>query len=183
MNNIKKIFLISDTHFGHQNMIEYCGRPVSFEDRLWAGLEQIDANDILIHLGDICIGKDAEVHQKISKYKFKKILVKGNHDHKNNNWYTSHGWDFVCDNFMWTLHEKNIIFSHKPMKINDDKNTINIHGHLHNALPKLLKNSFKWIGIEKPDHYNIDMITDRHKLIACELLDYKPILLEKAINL
>ncbi len=57
-----KIYITTDTHFDHANMIKYCGRPENFNEIIWKGLEQIKNNDILIHLGDLCIGNDVENH-------------------------------------------------------------------------------------------------------------------------
>ena len=51
-------WVMTDFHFGHKAMIELCGRPINFEDRILKGLKIIKDEDILIFLGDICIGKD-----------------------------------------------------------------------------------------------------------------------------
>lgn len=50
------IYIITDTHFNHSAMIPYCGRPENFDELIWKGLDQLKDDDILIHLGDICIG-------------------------------------------------------------------------------------------------------------------------------
>jgi len=76
------IYIISDTHFNHKNMIEYCGRPENFEDLIWENLKKIPSDAQLFHLGDICLGKDIEVHQRLSTYPFNKTLISGNHDKK-----------------------------------------------------------------------------------------------------
>jgi len=80
-----RIYLITDTHFNHTNIIKYQHRPENFEKLIIKGLSILQPNDILIHLGDICLGKDAEVHSKIMPFLahlHSKILVIGNHDHK-----------------------------------------------------------------------------------------------------
>ena len=165
-----KTYIISDTHFNHNKpMIEWCGRPKDFNDILWKNLNLIGDNDMLIHLGDICIGKDLETHDKLSKFKFKKILVKGNHDRKSNNWYLEHGWDFVCEEFKDSFFGKNILFSHMP-RVWDGVYDINIHGHFHNSdhrrhEPELLK-------IEN----------GYQKLYAPEYENYYPLNLEKFIK-
>ena len=157
------IYVISDTHFNHtQKMIEYCGRPENFEDLLWKNLEQIHDGDLLIHLGDVCIGNDAAVHGMLMGYKFKKFLVKGNHDRKSNTWYLQHGWDFVCEEFKDTLFGKNILFSHMP-RVWDGVYDVNIHGHFHNSDHRR----------QEPDLFKIH--NGYQKLYAPEYLDYKPI--------
>ena len=54
-----KFWVISDTHFNHDNLIEYCARPKDHGDRLKRALFTIPDTDTLIHLGDVCIGGDA----------------------------------------------------------------------------------------------------------------------------
>jgi calcineurin-like phosphoesterase family protein len=82
----KQLWISSDTHFNHKNIIKY-GRPEDFEEQIKDGLKDISGNDILIHLGDVCIGKDAENNEYLSNIKGKHILVKGNHDNKSTNFY------------------------------------------------------------------------------------------------
>ena len=128
-----KIFIISDTHFNHTKpMVDWCGRPENFEELLWKGLEKLPEDCLLIHLGDICIGNDLEVHNAIADLPYRKVLVKGNHDSKSNSWYFEHGWDFVCDRFDFEMFGKKIAFTHIPIAW-DGYHDFNIHGHFHNS--------------------------------------------------
>lgn len=159
------IWVVSDLHFLHDNLIkeEYCSRPENHSEKIFEYLMQIPKKDILVCLGDISIGKELEVYDTFIKpIKCKKILVKGNHDRKSNNWYLNHGWDFVCYSFQDTYRKKKILFSHYP-KCADDYD-LNIHGHLHN-------NIYKW---EKLNEENKSFVNDKHLLISMELMDYKP---------
>jgi len=127
----RKTWIISDTHFNHNALIEYCNRPVNFEKRIFKHLNTLEQEDMLIHLGDVCLGKDQKMHDKyISTLSCRKILVRGNHDHKSNTWYLNNGWDFICKTFRDKYFGKKILFSHKPMI--DDGYELNIHGHFHN---------------------------------------------------
>lgn len=124
-------WLISDTHFNHLKLEEWGMRSGDWQDRLWAFLVNIPEKDILIHLGDVCIGEDGEVHKKIAALRVhKKILIRGNHDKKSLNWYQSHGWDFVCDGLELEYRGHNIHLSHRPSRP-QEKKTLNIHGHTH----------------------------------------------------
>ena len=133
--SVPKIILTTDWHIFHEKMIELCGRPVGFEEKIYRGLQAVlQPEDILIHLGDICLksGKEAEAHERFIKpFPCKKWLVRGNHDRKSNHWYLSHGWDFVADTFRDSYFGKVVAFSHIPMA--DDGYDINIHGHFHNT--------------------------------------------------
>lgn len=147
-----KTWIITDTHFGHENIIKYCNRPSNFSELILNNLFCIEDGDILIHLGDFCIGSD-KYWNKVFFARLPKItsvLVRGNHDKKTDNWYLRNGWSFVCDSFC----SKGFIFSHRPI---DEIN--NIHGHQHNK-------------------FNYDS----NILISLELNKYKPILFDKIKN-
>ncbi len=66
------IYVISDTHFGHDKMVEWSLRPNDYNERLWDSLDKLPSDCILIHCGDITIGYDATTHIKLQKYPFKK---------------------------------------------------------------------------------------------------------------
>lgn len=175
-------YLTTDTHFNHTKMIEYCNRPENFEGIILENiLKVVKDDDVLIHLGDICIGKDEENHIFIQSLKCKKILVKGNHDNKSNQWYLEHGWDFVCDKFYMKFEGKIICFSHTPQKDNGDFD-INIHGHFHNQLPRLLKR--KWVvdGEEERNKYDLSVLTKKHLLLSLEDVKYLCMDLHNCIN-
>lgn len=128
-----KVHIITDTHLGHSRLTEMGVRPAGFTEEILKRLSHIQNIDMLIHLGDFCIGDDIAWHEKFFKAldpKMKKILVRGNHDHKGNAWYISHGWDFVCDRFRMRFNGKDILFSHEPSDY--EGSDLNIHGHLHN---------------------------------------------------
>ena len=92
-------WVISDTHFGHDKISECFGRPKDFEKKILKSLNFVREEDVLIHLGDFCIGKDAYWHEKFmshfekESYGAKLWLIKGNHDHKTKTWYFDKGWD------------------------------------------------------------------------------------------
>jgi len=160
------IYLTTDTHFSHKKeMIEYCDRPIDFEERLIKSFCLLQHDDILFHLGDICIGKDQDIHDNIiQKIKAKKILVRGNHDKKSNSWYLRNGWDFVCRHFFDKYHGLNVLFSHRPVAW-DGMFDINIHGHLHN------------LG-HRPDEKGNSM----NHLISLEIDGYRPLSLRSVLE-
>ena len=166
----RRIWLITDTHFNHKELIPDCGRPENFEKLIYKGLNLIGEKDILVHLGDICVGGDRQVHEDIIKpLKFTKILVRGNHDGKSDNWYLNHGWDFVCERFQDTYFGKRILFSHMPIAWNEDYD-INIHGHFHNINEKYHEPELKAIK------------NSYQTLLAVEYTEYEPVLLEKFLQ-
>lgn len=132
-----KYWLITDTHFGHVAMHTYCGRPHNFESKLILSvLRNVKEEDILVHLGDICIGNDDYWNRALKENcKGKMWLIRGNHDSKSTAWYMQRGWDFVGDFLIIKHFGKRIAFSHEPTidAYLVDCYDINIHGHLHNT--------------------------------------------------
>lgn len=160
------IYLVTDTHFNHEKLKTMgAGRPDNYEERLWKSLERISAEDTLIHLGDICIGKDQEVHDRLSGLPFKKILVKGNHDNKSDNWYYEHGWDFVCQETVIKAFGKMILLKHIPISAkHKGELDLHIHGHLHGANDR----ADRQVELYDPAwHY--DVAPDRHEYQAVPL--------------
>ena len=177
-------WIITDTHFGHKKMEEYCGRPSDFEKRIFQGLKKIKPDDVVIHLGDFCIGEDSKWHDLWNSALFsnKRILVKGNHDKKSNTWYYSHGWHAVVDSFNLNYNGKLITFSHIPIK---GIQNINIHGHFHNNLHRLLEDKYVVEGEKERNDKDFPLeLYDKniYKLLAIEDTKYEPILLDNLIT-
>ena len=170
-------FLIADTHFLHNNIIKYCGRPYHYNELLEENMRKtLTRDDVLIHLGDICLGRDAYVHARyINPLPCKKILIRGNHDKQSSKWYLEHGWDVVFEKTMYLLTKYgNVILSHKPIWPIPKFYRYNIHGHLHNKKPRtwrclLLKMANWFVG-------------KRHILVSVEDLNYRPVALDNLIG-
>ena len=129
-----KYYVITDTHLGHHKMHTFCGRPDGFEGIILRNLgNSVGQEDVLIHLGDVCIYQE-EYWNRVFRHhcRGKMWLVKGNHDKKSDSWYIDKGWDMVCTSLLLTRHGKRILFSHKPSEFVDQCD-VNIHGHHHNT--------------------------------------------------
>lgn len=82
---MRRIFLTSDHHFGHTNVIKFCGRPFeSMEEQN----EQLVANwnavvspeDLVYHLGDITLWCGDSVAPILDALNGEIVLIRGNHD-------------------------------------------------------------------------------------------------------
>jgi len=77
-------WIIADTHFGHTNIIRYCNRPIDHDRKMlnaWKRL--VKKNDVVLHLGDLCIWYGpwrSHWLKKVSKLKGDKYIIWGNHD-------------------------------------------------------------------------------------------------------
>ena len=125
-----KIWLITDTHIGHRNMINSCGRPENFSRLILKNWEKKVANtDKIIHLGDIAWGDDNL--KKVMRMPGHKILIRGNHDPKSLENYMEEGFDFACDELGMTIEGVKILFTHRPRV--GHMADVNIHGHEHDV--------------------------------------------------
>lgn len=142
MNTTRKIWIITDTHFNHRKLIDIGERPADFEARILTKLTMlVKDDDIVIHLGDFCIGNEELWHREFMNAcgKARKYLVRGNHDHKSQTWYYDHGWDLVSAAMILKVNGKSVLLSHRPMpkfsaQMKDGIQQItqfNLHGHTH----------------------------------------------------
>ena len=167
----RKIFVISDTHFGHENIIQYCKRPFRDVGEMNRAIIEnwnrvVEPHDIVYHLGDVYM-KDPSV---LSALNGRKRLILGNHDNgKDQNLHAA--FQKIT---MWRMFpEYNCVLTHAPIHIDpngqggDDhagerksKWQFNVHGHIHHN-----RSPTKW-------HIN-----------ACvERIGYKPIELARLVT-
>jgi len=168
MKEKTKYWVIADTHFGHDKMLTLAGRPDNFEGKIINScIRLIKETDVLIHLGDFCIGRDKFWNEWFTRnIKCKKWLIRGNHDRQTDTWYLNHGWDFVGDSVTLNRYGHTILLTHKPVDSLDAEFGINVHGHLHGD-----------------DHRHDDCDFDPYwnKLIAMEH-EYRPFDLRKVVG-
>lgn len=125
-----KIFITSDTHFNHKNIIEYTKRPFKTvkdmdEEIIKKWNNKVGKDDLVIHLGDFALGDKEEVKEIKKRLNGNIILLKGNHDHK-----SVRGAGFII--VKGTLEIENLILSHSPLpKEEIPRGFVNIHGHIH----------------------------------------------------
>jgi calcineurin-like phosphoesterase family protein len=168
MNKENKIWVVSDTHFSHVKLDEWAQRSGNWQNKLWIGLEAIPAGDILFHLGDICIGDDLEVHQRLAGLPCKKVLIRGNHDKKSLTWYMNNGWYAVVDAIEIVYRGHYLHLTHRPQRP-QGHNTYNIHGHTHGNMHR---------SEEYCDYYDKQYHID----ISPEVVGYSPIRLDTMID-
>jgi calcineurin-like phosphoesterase family protein len=154
------MWIISDTHWGHDNILHHCRRPADSDDRSIANWRRLVVkDDLVIHLGDVAWGF-YDLSGTLWPLPGTKVLVRGNHDGKTKTHYRRSGFAFVCDAFeMGTTY-----FTHEPAAFLPVGCTVNVHGHLHNAVPE---------GYRKFPHC---------RLYALEYENYGPVILEKFLR-
>lgn len=130
------LFVTSDQHWGHKNIVLYCKRPFkSVEEMNQTMIERwnsvVSDNDTVLHLGDFALNLTTIQTQRLrDKLNGDIILVPGNHD------YSTRLRDaniFILDSFFSegvTINIGNLIFSHRPL-LNIPGSFVNVHGHIH----------------------------------------------------
>lgn len=140
---MSRIFVVSDTHFGHENILKFRDSNTNelvrnFSDvhdmneymvQRWNAV--VNDDDIVYHLGDVYFGRG---HEVLGRLKGRKRLLLGNHDNgkcqKLHKYFQKIG--------MWRMFpEYNCLLTHVPVHESGlYKVQYNLHGHIHqNASP------------------------------------------------
>lgn len=128
------IFFISDTHFGHKNILnfEMSFRPFSCieehnEKLIENWNKKVKKNDLVWHLGDFCFGsKNIEIAERLNG---RKKLVLGNHDT-----YPSFKYLKYFEKLYGCVSIERYLLTHVPVGIEQlDRFNRNIHGHTHHV--------------------------------------------------
>lgn len=136
------IFLISDTHFGHHNIIEYCNRPFADIDEMDEKMIQnwnsvVKPGDHIYHLGDVYMGDGERFLKKFSRLNGKKRLVLGNHDDlKKKIGGKISLTDLFQKIFLFRCFE-GMMLTHMPVHeksiVRAGEGAVNVHGHIHDT--------------------------------------------------
>ena len=121
-------WVITDTHLNHEAMISRSQRPKNFTTLICKNWKDMVSNkDTVIHLGDV--SWDDKGMKRILRLPGKKILIRGNHDHRTWQEYMDMGWDFAAESITLKFDRLTVLFSHAPVW--NHQASINIHGHFH----------------------------------------------------
>jgi len=177
MQTEKDTFVISDTHFSHENILTFFrdnGEKVRpgfscFEEmdeyivNKWNSI--VKPHDKVYHLGDVVMKK--RYIDVVKRLNGKKRLIMGNHD--------IFGFQFYADYFdevyaMRILSKEGVMMTHIPLHLNSIKRGfINLHGHIHERI------------IGQDTQMVLGHISDQHPFYynACvEHHDYTPVAMD-----
>lgn len=138
---MSNIWVTSDTHFGHENIISYCDRPFSSVEEMDEKLIEnwnsvVKPSDKVYHLGDVFFGGNPRL--TLGRLNGKKRLVVGNHD-RIKHIVPLKVFEKIV---MWrAMGDLGLLFTHVPVHesvINErvsrsGKRRVykNVHGHIH----------------------------------------------------
>ena len=126
-------WLISDTHFFHVNIGQYCSRPDGWQDLIIENWNRwIGPKEIVFHLGDLVLGKKENAQALIPLLNGKLYLIRGNHDRRSAAFYQDLGITLVKDPYRMDMTDgMQLVFSHSPI-VPLPPRLLNLHGHIHN---------------------------------------------------
>ena len=147
-----KIFITSDLHLYHTNIIKYCNRQFDYSSEgcsqmnefILKKFDELPEDCLIWNLGDVFLNlriEESRIMNDIMRMKKnrKMNLILGNHDLRakkkpfaNYIEYFEHlGFDKV---YKGPLEFENMIISHEPVFIDSKNSLVNLHGHTHNTM-------------------------------------------------
>jgi calcineurin-like phosphoesterase family protein len=133
--SVHKIFMISDMHFWHENIIKYEDRPFVNAEQMtktiiknWNSIVQRD--DEVFCLGDVCFRNKEITTEIIQRLNGIKTLILGNHDRsKSTKWWKDVGFQEVSKYPI--IVDEFYILSREPVYLTESMPYANIYGHIH----------------------------------------------------
>ena len=127
-------WFIGDTHFYHKNIIEYENRPFNSVEEMNEALiknwnNKFGKQDRVFMLGDFTFNPKKHTKELCDRLNGYKILVMGNHDTVNPNFYMTNGFSWVSKYPI--IIDDFFILSHAPMYVNINMPYANAFAHVH----------------------------------------------------
>jgi len=128
-------YFVSDTHFSHANIIDYCDRPWTDLNQMTDDLVEnwnavVNKEDTVYHLGDFCMGnRKKRIPEILPRLNGNIILIAGNHDYKRDDKYYE---KVVRYSMVVEDGGKLIELAHRPKDITGEYD-LAFCGHVHKA--------------------------------------------------
>ena len=157
------IYLTSDLHFNHMNILKYEpeSRPFSSIEEMNETIiqnwnEVVTANDTVYVLGDMAMGMIEDAIPLIKRLNGKIILIRGNHDTKKRLEAFKEIGIEVYDIFYLPYKGKYFIMCHFPIASKefidmvryDNSEVVNLYGHLDHNAPKGYVDGTYHVGLD-----------------------------------
>jgi len=135
---MRNIFIVSDTHFGHSNILKFTGSDGALIRPQFSNVEDMDEQmvdrwnsvvrdqDIIYHLGDVYFEHG---HKVLKRLRGRKRLILGNHDNGKAS-YLQNSFEKIL---MWRVFKEfSCVLTHVPVHESAlHKVQYNLHGHIH----------------------------------------------------
>jgi calcineurin-like phosphoesterase family protein len=126
-------YVVSDTHFGHENIIEYCDRPFDTVEEMDTVLieqwnETVEPTDTVLHLGDLAFWQSDGATSYSDALDGQLTVLRGNHDE-----FDADAMPFMTLESAVVHHGKYRFFcTHRPEDVPSEWTEWVLHGHMHN---------------------------------------------------
>lgn len=131
---MSEIFFVSDTHFGHNNIISYCKRPWETVPEMDAALVEnwnkvVSPKDTVYHLGDWAFHN----YECIGQLQGNIFTVPGNHCHER----AKKILPYLANGFLPEVHylkvspDRRFVLCHYPFESWRREYRFHLHGHTH----------------------------------------------------
>lgn len=157
------IWVTSDTHFNHLNILKYEPQSRPFETieemneeiiKRWN--DKIHPDDTVIHCGDFFMGPLDKIEEILSRLNGKIILVRGNHDSPNRLKLFEENGIEIRDIYYLSYKGRFFIFCHFPidseefkmMVRKDNSEVILCYGHIHSNAQSGLVDGTYHVGLD-----------------------------------
>ena len=158
----RNLWIISDTHFFHENILEYAKRPFKNvremnEYIVDAWRSRVEPGDLVYHLGDVTFHYGEDFRKLWSSLPGRKRLVLGNHDDAEK---LRRNFSKIMESRQ--LPDEGAVMTHRPIVMHKEhpKWLWNIHGHIHEK------------DLGSPMHFNASV----------ERIGFKPLLIEDILK-
>lgn len=135
-----KVFFTSDTHFSHENIIRFCGRPFRNachmdEEMIRRWKEKVPPDGVVFHLGDVGWGGSTRLEGILDELPGRIILILGNHDLKYIRGPLLDRFEFVTQQMSIRVDGQPIYLNHYPFLCYGGafRDTWQLFGHVHSG--------------------------------------------------
>lgn len=153
------IFITSDTHFGHKNVIKFCPASrgkYSSVDEMNAGMiaewnSQVTPDDTTYILGDFAFTSASQAVEILKQLNGTKILIEGNHDRSLlRDPAFRHEFKLIRDYYEIYHNDTKVVMSHYPMTAWNQsfRGSVMLHGHLHDRKSGLEEYRVRNVGYD-----------------------------------
>src|SRR5574343_234805 len=140
------MWFISDTHWGHSNIIRFCSRPFSSVEEMNEKLienwnEVVRPEDTVWHLGDFAFFSKSKIENVLYRLNGNKHLILGNHDQE----FIKHREEILSNKLLSSIRnyaevkidKKLLVLFHYGQRVwnKSHHGSIHLYGHSHGTLP------------------------------------------------
>lgn len=168
----ENLWFTSDTHFGHENIIQFCNRPFKNAAEMNVELirrwnQTVPEDGIIFHLGDFAHGNASLWNDILSQLHGTKYLILGNHDMKSLRQGYMGWFQDVSQQMTIRVGGQRIVLNHNPFLCygGSYRDVWQLFGHVHSG-------PASHTGL---DHPRLKMLFPLQYDVGVDNNDYRPI--------